>query len=482
MILFLIILIPLLASVASLLVKKGTASLNALAKFASLLEFVASLLAVTSVVVNGTLNATPYLSLDPFGAILVMLVAVIGFAASWYSTGYLDGEVKKGIIGFSRVKQYFVLLHLFIAAMFFAIITTNPILMWIAIEATTLSTAFLISFYNKPSAMEAAWKYLIINSVGLLLGFFGTILFLYPAYFAGHTGLISWNSLLENAGHFDPFVAKIAFIFVLIGYGTKVGLVPMHTWLPDAHSKAPVPISALLSGVLLNVAFLAVLRFKAVADLAIGAGFSQKLLIFFGIISIVVAAFIIFVQKNYKRLLAYSSIEHMGIVALGFGFGGAGVFAAILHMIYHSLAKSVLFLSSGNIFLKYSSTKIRNIRGALKTLPVTGAVFIMGFLAITGVPPFGIFLTEFTILSAGIHNHPVITIVALLALILVFVGFLKDVVAMFFGESKPDMVPGEGGVWTVVPIVVLISVLLIISVVLPAFITALINSASLAYQ
>jgi hydrogenase-4 component F len=365
--------------------------------------------------------------------------------------------------------------------MFFAIITPNPIMMWIAIEATTLSTAFLISFYNKPSAMEAAWKYLIINSVGLLLGFFGTLLFLYPALQGGQEGLITWQSIRANISGFDPFVVKIAFIFILIGYGTKMGLVPMHTWLPDAHSKAPVPISGLLSGVLLNIAFFAILRFKTVVDLAVGRQFSQELLIFFGIISILVSAFIIFIQKNYKRLLAYSSIEHMGVMALGFGFGGIGASAALLHMIYHSLAKSLLFLSSGNIFLKYSSTKIIRIKGVMSVLPFTGVSFIIGFLAITGVPPFGIFITEFTILSAGIQNHPVVTIMALFGLTLVFIGFFKHTVAMIFGENETGMQRGEAGPWTMAPVLILVVMLTITSIYVPSFIALLINAASLAY-
>ncbi len=237
----------------------------------------------------------------------------------------------------------------------------------------------------------------------------------------------------------DPFIAKMAFIFILIGYGTKVGLVPMHTWLPDAHSKAPAPISSLLSGVLLDVAFLALLRFKSVVDVAIGPHFSRELLVFFGVISISVAALIIFSQKNYKRLLAYSSIEHMGVIALGFGFGGAAAFAALLHMIYHALTKSVLFLSAGNILVKYGSTKIRNVKGVLTVLPVTGVLFFIGFLAITGVPPFGTFVTEFSILSAGIKTHPTTVIITLLVLALVFVGFLRHVVSITFGNSHTPM-------------------------------------------
>ena len=394
-----------IASGLSLFVKKNPSTgsewraLGMIAILASLGELTATVIAVAAVVKNGSYASAVYFSIDSLGAILLILVAVIGFIVSWYSVGYLKAEVAKNIIGFSRVRQYFILLHLFLFAMFFAIITPNPIMMWIAIEATTLSTAFLISFYNKPSAMEAAWKYLILNSVGLLLGFFGTLLFLYPSLQAGQEGLITWHSIRANVAGFDPFVVKIAFIFILIGYGTKMGLVPMHTWLPDAHSKAPVPISGLLSGVLLNIAFLAILRFKSVVDLAVGRDFSQELLIFFGIVSILVSAFIIFIQKNYKRLLAYSSIEHMGVMALGFGFGGLGASAALLHMIYHSLAKSLLFLSSGHIFLKYSSTKILLVKGVMSVLPLTGVSFIIGFLAITGIPPFGIFITEFSILG-----------------------------------------------------------------------------------
>lgn len=479
--LLIIITIPLIASIASLLVKKKASVFNFIAVAASSIELISAIAIASLAARKGFYSFGDYLFVDSLGAILITIVAAVGFASSWYSVGYLKAEVAKGIIGFSRVRQYFILLHLFILAMFFAIATTNPILMWIAIEATTLSTAFLISFYNKPSAMEAAWKYLIINSVGLLLGFFGTMLFLYPSLNAGGHGLLSWQSILLSAKNFDPFVAKIAFIFILIGYGTKMGLVPMHTWLPDAHSKAPVPISSLLSGVLLNVAFFAILRFKAVTDMAVGDDFSRNLLIFFGIISVVIAAFIIFSQKNYKRLLAYSSIEHMGIMALGFGFGGAGIFAAILHMIYHSLAKSLLFLSAGNIFLKYGSTKIYNVRGSMSVLPVTVPVFIMGFLAITGMPPFGIFLTEFSILSAGISDHPIITIIALVALVLVFVGFLKHITAMFFGAKSESVEKGEAGAWTTAPIIFMAIVLIASSFFLPSAIKILINGAALIY-
>lgn len=475
-----IILAPLTASIASFAMRKKTEFLGAVAVAASFVELAAISAVVSRVAAKGAYSLDGYFSADYLGAILLMIVGVIGFAASWYSGGYLRAEMAKGIIGWRRVGQYFTLLHLFLLAMFFAILTTSPILMWIAIEATTLSTAFLISFYGKNSAIEAAWKYLVINSVGLLLGFFGTLLFAYQAL-KGGAGLADWNALMASAPLLNPFIAKMAFVFVIIGYGTKVGLAPMHTWLPDAHSKAPVPISSLLSGVLLNVAMLAVLRFKAVADIAVGSSFSNGLLIFFGLISVIIASLIIFTQKNYKRLLAYSSIEHMGVAALGFGFGGAGAFAAILHMIYHSLAKSILFLSSGNIFLKYSSTKIAKVQDALRVLPVTGVLFITGFLAITGVPPFGIFFTEFSILSAGIQSHPFVVVAVLAALSLVFIGFLRHVASMMFGKSEESASVEKTGYPTITPIIILAAILVIISAFIPPALKTLITSASSIY-
>lgn len=481
MVLFIILGIPLLAAAISILVRKQIKLLNIVAASASLLELVNVFIVVSAVIKNGHYSFLPYFSVDAFGAILMMIIGVVGFVVSFYSAGYLKIEVSKNIIALNRVREFFILLNLFILAMFFAVITTNPVLMWVSIEATTLSTAFLISFYNKPAAMEAAWKYLIINSVGLLLAFLGTLLFLYPVMASGHQVFIDWKLVLASAAKLDPFVVKMAFLFVLIGYGTKVGLVPMHTWLPDAHSKAPVPISSLLSGVLLNVALFAILRFKVIADVAIGKDFSQHLLILFGTTSIVVAAFIIFVQKNYKRLLAYSSIEHMGVIVLGFGFGGIAAFAAVLHMIYHALAKSILFLSSGNIFLKFSSTKTSKVRGVMSVLPVTGVMFMIGFLAITGMPPFGIFVTELTILSAGIQAHPVATVIAIIGLVLVFAGFLKIAIGMIFGEKDPNVNRGESGVLTIFPVVFLIVILLVLSFYLPLSLKALITTATSSY-
>ncbi|MFA7314837.1 MAG: proton-conducting transporter membrane subunit [Candidatus Magasanikbacteria bacterium] len=421
-----------------------------------------------------------FFSIDSLGAIIILILGLVGFATTIYSIQYLRQEINKDIIGFKRFKEYFILLNIFFAAMFLATTASNPIFTWISIEGTTLSTAFLISFYNKPSAIEGAWKYLIINSIGLLLGFFGTLLF-FTSIDLSSVGLVDWHSLSLNAIHLDPLLAKIAFVFVLIGYGTKVGLVPMHTWKPDAYSKAPAPIGALLSSALLPISFVIILRYKAITDIAVGPLFSQKLLITFGFLSIAVAALIMFNAKNYKRLLAYSSIENAGVMALGFGFGGIGIFAAVLHLIYHSCVKVVLFLSSGNLLLKYGSAKIFNIKGALKVIPATSIIFIIGFLIVTGIPPFGMFMTKLYILSAGMKDYPLVSVFALFFLVLVFVSFLKHVSAMFFGEKPENIEKGEKNIWLLIPQISLIVIIIILSFYLPPFLHTLINNVVLQY-
>ena len=434
-----------------------------------------SIVIALKVSVSGVYSPFVFFSVDSLGAIVMLIIACIGFATTIYSIRYLQQETAKGIIGFTRVGQYFVLLNIFLAAMFLAVTASNPVFAWISIEATTLSTAFLISFYNKPSAIEAAWKYLIINSIGLLLGFFGTLLYFTSMSSLGENGFVSWQSLMANAAHLDPLIAKIAFIFVLIGYGTKVGLAPMHTWKPDAYSKAPNPIGALLSGALLPVAFIVILKFKNVTDAAIGPQFSQNLLIIFGILSIAVAALIMFNVRNYKRLLAYSSIENAGVMALGFGFGGLGISATILHLIYHSLVKGIMFFSSGNLLLKYNSAKIKNIKGALGIVPFTSILFIAGFLIVTGVPPFGIFLTKMQILSVGIQVNPIITIIALFFMTLIFIGFLKHIISMFFSQKPEDIEVGEGNIWLIIPPLILLVTIIILSFYIPPFLSRLIN-------
>lgn len=484
MYIYFLLLSPLIAILVTLLIKKSIGLLKMTAVLASAAELLVILFISTSTLNTGKYDASQYFSVDAFGNILILVLGIISLLVTWYAGSYLTIEIKNKEITVNKANQFFVMLHLFIFSMYFAISTTSPILTWIFIEATTLSTVFLISFYNTASTIEAAWKYLIINSIGLLIGFFGTLLFLSQIIATKYQGLITWQYLLNNSSLYNPFIVKIAFIFVLLGYGTKVGFVPMHTWLPDAHSKAPAPISSLLSGVLLNVAFLAILRFKAITDASVGAAFTKELLIFFGLLSLITASILIFGQRNYKRLLAYSSIEHMGIIALGFGFGGAGSFGALLHMIYHALTKSSLFLSSGNIFLKYGTTKIANIKNALFILPATTVLFIMGFLAITGIPPFGTFVTEFTILGAGMKNYPIVVIAALVSLALVFAGFFKHVSSMTMGEKSIELKlqSGENSKQTVYPIIILIGILCVLSIFLPTELKKLLTDAVKIYE
>ncbi len=416
------------------------------------------------------------LALDNLSVYLVLLIALVGFFVSLYSVGYLRAEVAKGIIGPRRVRQFFVLLELFLFAMYLAVSTTNPIVTWIAIEATTLATVFLISFYNKPSATEAAWKYLIINALGLLIGLLGTLIFI--ALQGERSSATDWAGFIAAAGTLPSGAVKIAFVLVFIGYGTKIGLAPLHTWLPDAHSKAPSPISALLSGVLLNVALFAVLRWKLVTDIALGddAHFTSSLFIFFGILSIFLAAFIIFIQKNYKRLLAYSSIEHMGLITLGFGLGGVGILASLFHMLYHALIKSMLFLLAGNIFLCYSSTKLKNVRGVLTALPLSGPLFFVGILILAGLPPFALFTTKFLILSAAIQFSPWLAVALLGALSIMFFGLLRFVTALMYGSVSEGIERGESSFLTQLPAVLILVTLLVLSWHLPEPLSALLES------
>ncbi len=477
----LILFSSLLAGALAALLLQRRSAIETVAVAASLIMLGASGKVAYMVAAAGVYEPYGIFSVDALGAIVLSLIALVGCAATVYSVRYLREETEKGIIGFHRVKQYFILFLLFLAAMAFGVTASNPVFTWISIEATTLATAFLISFYDKPSSMEAAWKYLIINSVGLLLGFFGTLLFAAALHAAGEPGVMTWSALVRHAARMDPSIVKIAFVFVLIGYGTKVGLAPMHTWLPDAHSKAPVPVSALLSGVLLNVAFAAILRFKAVTDAAIGVGFSQHLLIAFGLLSVAISVFIIFGQKNYKRLLAYSSIENMGIIAFGFGLGGLGAFAAMLHMIYHSLIKSALFFSAGRIFLTYSSTKIANVRGALRAIPMTSVLFAVGFFAITGTPPFGIFLTKVLLFSVGVRAHLAVTVLLMALTAVLFVGFFTHVGHMLFGEKPLSIRAGEGSIWLVAPSLVLLAIAGYLSFFLPPVLLTLVTDAASRY-
>ncbi len=379
------------------------------------------------------------LMMDALSAVFVLLIVTVGLLSALYAGGYLFREGESAISPL-RLRRYACFFHLFLFTMLLTVLSNNLGVMWIAIEGTTLASAFLVNVDDKKSSIEAAWKYLILCSVGIALALFGIILVYYSAIAQAGVGdshhLLDWTFLLEKAASLDPWIIRLAFIFVLVGYGTKAGLAPFHAWLPDAHSQAPAPVSALLSGVLLSCATFGILRFHILTKAATGGGFSDGLLIFFGILSVAVAVPFILEQKDYKRLLAYSSVEHMGLAALGFGFGGAlGTFGALLHIVNHAFAKSLLFFTSGHLYYLFRTKEIDKVRGIYRVSPFVGAVFFLGVLAIAGMPPFSIFVSECLILCAGFTvRQYAVSVLLLILLSLVFIGFLKQANRMTFGE------------------------------------------------
>ncbi len=386
--------------------------------------------------------------LDPLSVIILDIVLVIGLMAAVFSVGYLNEELKDGKIEFGRIKLYYILMYTFLFTMVFALSVRNMGIMWIAIEATTLASAFLVGFYNDKKAIEATWKYVIICSVGIAIAMLG-IIFLHLSSVGLFKGaqLLDWTVLYSNAAALKSPVLRLAFIFILIGFGTKAGLAPMHTWLPDAHSQAPSPISALLSGVLLNSAMYAIIRTVSIVNKNLGSSlFTGRILMAIGLLSIATAAVFILTQKDYKRLLAYSSIEHMGIIAFAIGiFSPAAVFAAIFHMINHSFTKSMLFFTSGNILQKYGTREISKVQGLLKVLPVSGTVFFLGLFAIAGTPPFSVFASEFSILAAAFeHGNFLLGATLALLLAMIFAGIALTLFRIFYTKGVQEVHNGDG--------------------------------------
>lgn len=451
------------------------------------LVLVISILAVRDVLMHGTVfSAGHWLQIDSLSAVFLLIIGLIGFLAGIYSLGYIRHELHSGEFDLVRLSEYYGLFNLFLFTMLLVVTANNIIMMWVAVEATTLGSAFLVGIYRRHAALEAAWKYLIICTVGVAFGLYGTILVYSDAVNVMQVPELAvlWTEIVKNAPAFDPTILKMAFIFILIGFGTKAGLFPMHAWLPDAHSEAPSPVSALLSGVLLNCALLVVIRFAAIINLAIGPAFTQTLLIFFGALSLATAAFFMFVQRDIKRLLAYSSMENIGLVVLAFGLGGPlGVFAGLLHALNHSLVKSLMFLGSGNILIKYHSRNLDRVKGMLRVIPASSLVILIGALALVGTPPFNIFFSKFFIILSGLNaGYAWLMILCLALLTLVFAAFFKMIVAALFGEKPEDLMAGEvkGGiaVLTMAPLAILIALILLLGLYLPPQLYTLLNNAT----
>lgn len=422
------------------------------------------------------------LYIDSFSAYVMSIVLFLSSAASIYSIEYLLHEYEKGLADIVYIKRFYVLFQLFVASMLLVTLTDNLALMWMAIEATTIISAPLIGlgFTKRELAIEAAWKYIILCTVGITFALFGTFICYYASTFATDNGTLSWTVLKGVAKDLNPNTMKLTFIFVLVGFGTKAGLAPLHSWLPDAHSQAPTPISAVLSGILLNTAFYGIIRYIMIVQPSTGIEFTSKLLLIFGGFSIVVSGIFIPLQNNYKRLLAYSSIEHMGIISIGFGAGGAGVYAGLLHILNHAIAKPLMFFVSGKVQSHYGSLEIEKVDGVLKKLPSLGIMCFIGVLALTGTPPFNVFLSEILVFKSlvdkGLWGYFVVT---LLFIILIFFGMINKFSGMLFCKACEEVNVKKDRDYKGLFIMILFSVLsLILGLKIPKFIDFAIKSVT----
>jgi len=407
--------------------------------------------------------------IDPFNVFLVGLTALVGFTTSVFSRPYMRIEAAHGRLSPGRLRLYHSMYQLFMTAMFVALTTNNMGFLWVAMEAATLSTVLLVSLYRTRASIEAAWKYFILCGVGIALALFGTIL-LYVAAEGLLGGGESMNALLWthlNAvkGQLEPRVLGLAFVFLLVGYGTKVGLAPLHNWLPDAHAEGPTPVSAVLSGLLLNVALYAVMRCKILADGALHSGVPGYMLMGFGLLSTVLASFFLWRQRDIKRLFAYSSIEHMGIVTFAFGMGGPiANFAGLLHMTVHSLTKSAIFFAAGHATQSAGTQRMGDIRGLLTLHPSVGWGLMLGSLAILGMPPFGVFASEYLVLTTAMRDHPWATPLLLIALAVAFAAIFSRVQPMVFGDTDGRPLPHAPAL---VPVFVHLGIVLMLGVYIP---------------
>ncbi len=416
-----------------------------------------------------------WLAIDPPGRVVLLLVCLLFLICSFYTAGYLNYRAD-------HLNRVFCACFLvFLGAMTLAVCTDNFGLMWVAMEATTLSSAPLIYFNRTPQSIEATWKYLLICSVGIALALLGTFFVAYSAVIQGLVPSLKIADLLRQAPLLNKAWLEAGFVMLLVGYGTKMGLAPMHSWLPDAHGESPAPVSAMFSGVLISCAFLMVVRSEHILYAAGDGAYAARLLIFLGLLSMLFAAIFMAGQKDLKRMLAYSSVEHMGILALGLGIGGIALLGAMLHVINNGLTKSSLFLSVGNIDRAYGTKTIPEVRGVMRRLPLTGTVFLLGFLAITGSPPFGPFISEFLILNGAFAAGHFLVAAAILGLLLViFIGMGRTVLASVQG-AVPAMArkrPFREGPLSALPVLIPLLLILLLGLYIPGPLWGLLHQAA----
>jgi hydrogenase-4 component F len=428
-----VLLIPALAAALLALLPgyRATARLNILA---TLLTFLVALSLLFTRPAPG-----PYLHVDDLNNVFIVLTTFVGFTTSVFSASYIDHELEIGRLTPTFLRFYHAMYQVLMFAMNLALVANNIGVMWVAIELATLTTVLMVGIYRTHEALEAAWKYFILGSVGIALALFGTILVYMAARPSIGEGLdaMIWTMLMERAASFDPALLNVAFVFLLLGYGTKVGLAPLHAWLPDAHSEGPTPISAVLSGLLLNVALYALLRFKMLLAANPEALAPGPLMVTMGLISALFAAFMLYRRRDIKRMFAYSSIEHMGIITFAFGMGGPlANFAGLLHMTMHSLTKSAIFFAVGHVSQVKGTQRIADMGGLTETHPVLGWGLVLGVVAIAGLPPLGIFMSEFLVVTSTFARAPWLAVLLVLAILIGLAGLFLRLNTIAFGEPR----------------------------------------------
>jgi hydrogenase-4 component F len=490
MLLIALLLVPIVTAVASFLARRRAAmeAVN-LAGFAAV--FLVAVALAARVLAAGTVSlANGFFYADALSALVVLLTASVALVCSTYSIGYLRDDQQSGALGddasgeqIAQLRMYYTLTPLFVFSMLFMAVANNLGVMWAAMEITTLTSVFLVTFYGKVTSLEAAWKYAIIGGVGLSMALFGTLV----TYYAGRglTGSqalsgLNWSVLAQHAAQLDKTSMRLAFVLVLMGYGTKAGLAPMHTWKPDAYSEAPVPSAAILSSALLNCALYCLIRFYILTSRCLGAQYPGHLLLLFGLLSMGVSVPFILVQKNYRRLLAYHTIDHAGIMVTALGLGGAlASLGLMLHMVFHTIAKSLLFLCAGNVSQHFRTDLFSKIKGGvMRAMPLTGVVFLMAMLAIIGMPPFSLFQSEFLIVRAAIVGGHVLTgVLFVLFGTGVFAGAIVHVGGMILGP-RGDAPVAARRPWRDGSLLALASALVVIAFWVPAPLLELVRQAA----
>ncbi|WP_434150666.1 hydrogenase 4 subunit F [Methylocaldum gracile subsp. desertum] len=446
----------------------------------------ASIWLAIDVLVHGPrLSSGQLLYIDSFNVYLIVLTAFVGLTTSIFSGPYMAHELETGRVNVKRLRLYYAMYQGFMLAMYLVLTTNNMGVLWVAMEGATLATVLLVSLYRTPESVEAAWKYFILCGVGIALALFGTVLL----YFAAEQKLgiggnaLLWTVLHENAGALEPNIMRLAFVFLLVGYGTKIGLVPLHNWLPDAHSEGPTPMSAILSGLLLNDALYAVVRCKMLVDGSLGTQVAGYLMMGFGLLSFLVAALFLHRQTDIKRLFSYSSIEHMGLMTFAFGIGSPwATFAALFHMTTHSLTKSAIFVTVGHAAQLAGTQRMDRIRGLILTQPAIGWGLLIGTVAIAGFPPFGVFASEFLVLIATMRDYPWLTPLLLIGIGVAFAGLFRHLQLMVYGDVPEGQKPIPANL---LPVMIHLALVLWLGLSIPGFLgdwfsqaTQLISGAS----